>query len=121
MSFCWVTIHVRDMKESLRFYEEVVGLKVNQRFNAGPDIEIAFLGQGETQVELIYNKKDIDTNFSESISLGFKVNSVEEKMEFIKEKGLEIHSGPFKPNPSTTFFFVSDPNGLKIQFVEEIK
>jgi len=120
MSFCWVTIHVRDMKESLRFYEEVVGLKVNQKFNAGPDIEIAFLGQGETQVELIYNNKNSDTNFSENISLGFEVDSLDKIMAFVKEKGINIHSGPFQPNPHIKFFFIMDPNGLKIQFAEHI-
>ena len=121
MSFCWVTIHVKNMNESLEFYQELVGLKLNQRFEAGPDMELAFLGEGETQVELIYNGKNSDMNFGENISLGFKVNSVDEKMEFIKEKGLEIHSGPFQPNSSTSFFFVLDPNGLKIQFVEDVK
>ncbi|HHX61259.1 MAG TPA: VOC family protein [Epulopiscium sp.] len=121
MSFCWTTIDVKDMDESLGFYEEIVGLKINQRFQAGPDMEIAFLGEGETQVELIYNKKYSDINLGENISLGFKVNSVDEKIVFIKGKGLEVHSGPFKPNPSTTFFFVLDPNGLKIQFVEDTK
>lgn len=121
MSFCWVTIDVKDMNESLAFYEEIVGLKVNQRFQVGPDMEIAFLGEGETQVELIYNKNNSDISFGENITIGFNVDSVDEKMEFIKGKDLEVHSGPFKPNPSTSFFFVLDPNGLKIQFVEEIK
>ena len=121
MSFCWVTIHVKDMKESLRFYQEIVGLGVNKKFVPAPEMEIAFLGDGETQVELIYSEENMDINLSEDMSLGFNVDSVDEKMELIKEKGLKIHSGPFQPNPSTRFFFVLDPNGLKIQFVENIK
>lgn len=121
MSFCWTTIQVKDMNESLKFYEDVVGLKIMQRIEISPDMEIAFLGSGETQIELVYNKKDSDINFDENISLGFKVSSVEEKIAFIKVKGLEVHSGPFKPNPSIIFFFILDPNGLKIQFVEDVK
>lgn len=121
MSFCWTTIQVNDMNESLEFYEDIVGLKVNQRFEVSPDMELAFLGEGETQVELIHNKENSDVKFDENISLGFTVDSVDEKIEFIKGKGLEVHSGPFKPNPSTAFFFVLDPNGLQIQFVENIK
>jgi lactoylglutathione lyase len=39
-------------------------------------------------------------------------------METIKEKGIEIYDGPHQPNPNTKFFYVLDPNGLKIQFVE---
>ncbi len=46
MKFCWCTITVKDMEESLKFYQEVVGLKLNRRFEAGPGVEIAFLGDG---------------------------------------------------------------------------
>lgn len=54
----------------------------------------------------------------ESISMGFQVDSVDEMMDFVKKRGIEIHSGPFQPNPHTRFFFVLDPDGLKVQFVE---
>lgn len=120
MKFCWATLYVKDMEESLSFYQEIVGLKIVNRFNAGSGMEIAFLGDGETQVELIYSETDQDINMGKSISLGFEVDSVDKMIEFIKEKGLEVHSGPFEPNPSTSFFFVLDPNGLKIQFVGNI-
>ena len=121
MSFCWVTINVKDMNQSLKFYEEIVGLKLNRRFEVGQDMELAFVGEGETQLELVYNKNSNYIKFEENISLGFKVSSVNKKMKFIKDKGLEIHGGPFEPNPSIKFFYVLDPNGLKIQFVEDIK
>ncbi len=52
MSFCWCTVHVKDIDASIKFYEEIVGLKVAQRFGAGA-MEIAFLGSGETKLELI--------------------------------------------------------------------
>ena len=53
----------------------------------------------------------------------FKVFVIEnkelkEKLDFVKEKGIGIFEGPFQPNPDTRFFYVLDPNGLKIQFVE---
>ena len=41
-------------------------------------------------------------------------------LDFIKEKGLSVYEGPFQPNPTIKFFYVLDPNGLKIQFVENI-
>ena len=50
MKFCWSTLRVKNMDESLKFYEEVVGLILDKRFNAGPGMEIAFLGDGETKV-----------------------------------------------------------------------
>ena len=118
MKFCWSTLTVKNMEESLRFYQEIVGLTIDRRFQAGPAMEIAFLGSGETKVELIYNSNDTEINMGESISLGFEVNSVDEMMAFVIEKGFKIHSGPFEPNPYVKYFFILDPNGLKIQFVE---
>lgn len=118
MKFCWTTIMVKNMDDSLKFYQEIVGLTIDRKFLAGPGMEIAFLGDGETKVELICNENLKQVKIGEDISLGFKVESVNKMMNFIKEKGLEIHSGPFEPNPDTKFFYVLDPNGLKIQFVE---
>ena len=57
MKFLWTTILVNDMDESLKFYEEIAGLKPVDRFQAGPGMEIAFLGEGETKIELICNEK----------------------------------------------------------------
>jgi lactoylglutathione lyase len=108
------------MEESLEFYKEIVGLKESRRFQAGPGVEIAFLGEGETQVELICDEKTKEVTIGSDISLGFQVNSVGEMMTFLKEKAIDIHSGPFQPNPHIKFFHVLDPNGLKIQFVEFI-
>jgi lactoylglutathione lyase len=120
MKFCWSTITVKDMDESLKFYVDIVGLTVNKRFHAGPGVEIAFLGDGETKVELLCNKEIKEVSFGQSISLGFQVNSVDKMMTLVKENGIGIHSGPFQPNEHTKFFFVLDPNGLIIQFVESV-
>lgn len=118
MKFCWSTLTVRNMEESLKFYQEVVGLPVARRFNAGPQTEIAFLGDAETQIELICNGSGKEPQVGPDISWGFEVQSVDDMMTQVKEKGVAIHSGPFQPNPHTRFFYVLDPNGLKIQFVE---
>lgn len=118
MKFCWTTLMVKDMEESLKFYKEVVGLKEKRRFPAGPGSEIAFLGDGETEVELISSAQKREIQIGADISLGFEVPSVEQKLASLKEQGIAIHSGPFSPNPHITFFYVQDPNGLKIQFVE---
>lgn len=121
MKFCWSTLRVKNLEETLKFYQNIVGLNINKRFKAGPGKEIAFLGDGETKIELIYDESFKEVSYGESISLGFEVHCVEEMMKFIKEKGINIHSGPFQPNSHTKFFYVLDPNGLKIQFVENIK
>lgn len=120
MKFCWCTITVDNMENSLKFYQEIVGLPLNRRFAAGLGTEISFLGDGETKVELICDPKHKAPGKVEGISLGFEVKSIDEMIKFIKEKGLEVESGPYQPNPHVKFFYVRDPDGVSIQFVENM-
>lgn len=121
MKFCWVTIMVENMENSIKFYEEILGLSINRRFAARPGVEICFMGQGETQVELICNEMQENPSQFNGISLGFVVESLDSMIDYIGEKGLKVFEGPIQPNPHIKFFYVKDPDGLKIQFVENIK
>lgn len=120
MSYLWTTIKINDLEESINFYQEIVGLKLQRRFKAGLEREIVFLAaaEGQTELELIEEQGKDKIDIGKDISLGFEVDSVEEKLEFLKEKGIEIDSGPISPNSQVEFFYVLDPNGVKIQFVE---
>lgn len=118
MKFCWATVHVKNMEESLKFYQEAVGLNMKNRYANVPGKEMVFLGDGETQIELICDAALKEVNLGQDISLGFEVKSVEETMAKLAGLGIPIHSGPFQPSPHVSFFYVLDPDGLKIQFVE---
>lgn len=120
MKFGWCTITVNNMEESLQFYRDILGLPLNRRFTGGPDIEICFLGEGDTQIELICNAKLKTEGTVDGVTLGFLVDSLEQTMGYIREKGLTVDSGPFRPNPHIQFFYVRDPNGVKIQFAQNM-
>jgi lactoylglutathione lyase len=83
-------------------------------------VEIVFLGVGGTEIELMNSPQKKEFNMGTDISLGFEIDSVDKKIEELKAKGVAIHSGPFSPNPHVKFFYVLDPNGLKVQFVENM-
>lgn len=110
---------VDDLEESIKYYQEIVGLSVNRRFEAGPGMEIAFLGDGGTEVELACDTNQKIPGRIEGISLGFAVDSLDAQIELIKAKGFEVESGPFVISPQLSFFFTRDPNGLRIQFIEK--
>lgn len=120
MKLCWVTINVKDIEESLNFYQKIIGLDIKRRFKPDDDREIAFLGNGQTEIELIYNSSDQEVIIGQDISLGFEVESLDKINEVLKKNNIKVHSGPFQPNPSIRFMYVFDPNGLKIQFVENL-
>lgn len=122
MKFCWVTINVHDMEKSIEFYRDIVGLSIHRQFSPQPGDEITFVGSadGETEIELMHNVKTPNAAFSQNISLGFRVDSLEDMMEKLKAHNIPVLAGPFQPNPHTRFFFVHDPNGLRVQFVQEM-
>ncbi|AFS77563.1 glyoxalase/bleomycin resistance protein/dioxygenase [Gottschalkia acidurici 9a] len=119
MKFCWITLHVKNMDESLKFYHELLGLKISERFNAGEGTEIVMLGeQDKPKIELICsedNKVEVQSN---GISIGFEVDSLDKAIEYVKENNISIKRGPISPIPTTRFFFIDDPNGIEIQLVE---
>lgn len=101
--------------------KDVIGLDVVRKMNPNPEMEIVFMGSGETQVELIWNAKNNDVTYCKDISLGFEVRSMDKIMEVLKGMNISILAGPFQPNPTIRFIYIQDPDGLKIQFVENIK
>jgi lactoylglutathione lyase len=119
MGFCWATIQVADLDRSIAFYRDVVGLPLKRRFaGGGGGMELAFLGDGPTQVELICVTGRRTAGRVEGITLGFTVDSLEDQMALSTSKGFPVDRGPLSPNPSMRFFYVRDPDGVEVQFVQ---
>ena len=118
MEFCWVTLPVKDLEESLAFYQGILGLPIDSRFN-GDGIDLAMLGEKDRpKIELISLAHEKDKVHSSDISIGFAVESLDRTMEFLEEKGIAIVSGPVSPAPHISFLFVHDPDGYTVQLVE---
>ncbi|SHH60222.1 VOC family protein [Clostridium intestinale] len=119
MNLCWITLAVNNIEESLKFYCDILNLNVAERFKAGEDTEIVMLGnKDEVKIELICYK-GVEISERKGLSIGFNVESLEKTIEYLKENNIELESPIISPNPMTRFFFVKDPNGIQIQFVEE--
>ncbi|KNY29177.1 VOC family protein [Pseudobacteroides cellulosolvens] len=121
MKFLWTAIYVRNLDESIAFYSELLGLKVLKRFSAGPGMEIAFMGNdisNETLIELLADSNNSTVNYSDFISIGFAVDSVDAMLEIVKSKNIPVHNGPFE-TPGSRFFCIKDPNGLNVQFFQQ--
>lgn len=114
-----VTIMTRCLEDSVKFYQEQVGLTIVRDMRDNPAHQIVFLANaaGEPCVELIANPEAV--NSSEGISMGFAVDDVEAERQ--KKEAAGLQPGPMvSPNPKTKFFFVKDPNGVSIQFIQEM-
>jgi len=107
MAFLWTTLHVADLERSLIFYRDVVGLPEVSRMTP-PGMTIVFLGDGTTRLELIADPRNPSPDLGKDIALAH-----------VGAHRVPMASGPFQAGPRTRFFFVKDPDGLTVQFVEE--
>ena len=119
MKNLWTSIHVKNMEESLAFYTTALKMTISSRISPMEGMEIVFLGDGETKLELMYNTHIKDISYGNHVSTGFLIDSVDDYMTYLKEQNIEVVDGPYAPGPHVKFFFVEDPNGYRIQLVEQ--
>lgn len=117
MNFLWSTLNVTDIQKSIDFYSDILGLEIVRRFETGHGT-IAFLGKDETKIELISDGSNREISVGPDISWGFSVESLDDTIKMLDEKGIKIVAGPIQPSPSIRFIFINDPDGMKIQLVE---
>ncbi|MGG7078190.1 VOC family protein [Clostridium sardiniense] len=119
MNFCWSTLTVSDIEKSSKFYKDIIGLKEVRTLSPNEEMTIMFLKDNDNfNLELIENKKNDEEKIFKGITLAFRVDSLDESMEAMKNKNIDIVRGPIKVSKDTKFFFIKDPDGLEIQIVE---
>lgn len=119
MRFSWTTLHVKNLDTSIAFYKEFVGLEVNRRFKPNESMELAFLGADTTELELIADGRTTNSS-PDDISIGFILDcKLEEQLEKLAAKGFTEQSPIFAPGPYMRYAYVKDPDGFKVQFVED--
>ena len=118
-------IRVGDLDRSIKFYTDVLGMKLLRRKDY-PDgkFTLAFVGYGpETEhavVELTYNwgtdKYDLGNGFGH---VALEVEDVYAACAEIKKRGGKVtrEAGPMK-HGSTVIAFVEDPDGYKIELIQ---
>ena len=119
MSFCHVILTVKDLDASIKFYRDIVGLPIKIRQHAGPAVEIAFMGDGGTLIELFCGKSpfcDEINRVGNGVALGFSVESLEEKISLLHENGYETDGNIISPAPTVQFVLAKDPDGYIVQF-----
>lgn len=93
-----IGIAVRDLKEAIKFYEEMLGLKVTEIEEvADQKVRVAFLPAGDSEVELLESTtpdgpiaRFIEKNGEGIQHIAFRVDNVEEKLAGLKDKGVRL-------------------------------
>ena len=118
-------IRVGDLERSLKFYTDVLGMKLLRRKDY-PDgkFTLAFVGYGPESehavIELTYNwgtsQYDLGNGFGH---VALEVDDAYKACEEIRRRGGKVtrEAGPMK-HGSTVIAFVEDPDGYKIELIQ---
>ena len=119
-------LRVGDMEKSKAFYVDVLGMTLirEHKFPEG-EFTLAFVGYGDeadnTVLELTHNWGESDYDLGNAYGhIAIGVDDVYSACEKIRESGGKIvrEAGPMKGG-STVIAFVEDPDGYKIEILED--
>ncbi len=118
-------IRVGDLQESIKFYTDILGMKLLRQKNyPSGRFTLAFIGYGSEEenavIELTYNWDTKNYSIGDGfghIALGVK--DINETCNQIRKSGGTItrEPGPMK-HGKTIIAFVEDPDGYKIELID---
>lgn len=124
-------LRVNDMDESLRFYCEVLGMKLlrKQDYPSGR-FSLGFVGYGEigdsSVLELTYNWDQHNYQLGDAFGhLALGVADIYGFCEQLKRDGVKVvrEPGPMRHSNSSgggsVIAFIEDPNGYRIELIQE--
>ncbi len=119
-------LRVGDLDRSLKFYTEVLGMKLLRRHDYPQgNFTLAFVGYHDEKegavLELTYNwgveHYELGTAFGH---IALEVDDAYQACEMVKTKGGKVtrEAGPMM-HGTTVIAFVEDPDGYKIEFIQK--
>ncbi|MBE9163406.1 lactoylglutathione lyase [Tychonema sp. LEGE 06208] len=125
MQLLHTMLRVANLEESLKFYTEVLGMKLlRQKDYPDGKFTLAFVGYGDesdtTVLELTYNWGVTEYNLGDAYGhIAIGVDDIYGTCEQIKARGGKVsrEPGPMK-HGSTVIAFVEDPDGYKVELIQ---
>ncbi|HUF19265.1 MAG TPA: lactoylglutathione lyase [Burkholderiales bacterium] len=119
-------LRVGDLKQSIDFYTNVLGMRVlRQKDYPDGKFTLAFVGYGneseEAVLELTHNwdtsQYEIGTGYGH---VAVEVDDAYKACEEVRKRGGKVtrEAGPMK-HGTTVIAFVEDPDGYKIEFIQK--
>ena len=119
-------LRVRDLDRSLHFYCELLGMKLLRRKDyPGGAFTLAFVGYGDESatavLELTHNWDGRDYELGTAFGhLAIGVDRIRELCDSLRAQGVKVvrEPGPMQ-HGTTVIAFLEDPDGYKIELIEE--
>ena len=126
MKFLHSMIRVKDIDASLKFYTEVLEMKLVEKKRL-EDCSLYFLSDSDNtcQIELTYNDETPKQGYVLGSGFGhfaFQVNSLDDFTKKINRLNYEYLYEPFDlTGKGSKIAFIKDPDGYEIELIEKVE
>lgn len=114
-------MRVSDMDQTIKFYTDVLGLKVLERKTSPRGSHLAFLAvpNSEELIELCSYPPSGPVKVQEDlVHLAFEVDNLDETVRMLNGKQIKITDGPTMTSSGSRFIFIDAPDGYEIELIE---
>jgi catechol 2,3-dioxygenase-like lactoylglutathione lyase family enzyme len=119
-----VAIVVSDMETSIRFYSDVLGLKIHHDGRKDGGAKKSFLGtKSRTLVALTEDvnlSKPLSKPFQSVAHIAFRVDDVEAARHALKGHGVEFVEEKFERDINRKAYHFFDPDGLELEIYGDV-
>jgi lactoylglutathione lyase len=117
-----IGVYVQNMDESIRFYTEVIGMKLVDRKMVNAEVELGFLsfpGSENIEIELIGRGTDGISDAGIVHHIAFTVNDIEAELQRLKGLGIRmLDETPREILGDVKIAFFFGPNGERLELFQ---
>ncbi len=114
-------MRVNDLERTVKFYEDVLGLKVVRRHTSPRGSQLVFIQtpNSEEEIELCYLPNSASVQVQPDLMhLAFEVDDLEKFAAGLKQKGYALSDGPTNTGGGSVIAFIDAPEGYEIELIQ---
>jgi lactoylglutathione lyase len=114
-------MRVNDLERTVRFYEDVLGLKVTRRHTSPRGAQLAFIAtpNSDEEIELCQLPGSPSVQVQPDLMhLAFEVDDMGAFAAGLAAKGWKLSDGPTKTSGGHVIAFVDAPEGYEIELIQ---
>src|SRR5277367_5573486 len=117
-------MRVNDLERTVKFYEEVLGLKVSRQHTSPRGAQLAFLQtpNSDEEIELcqLPNSPSVQVQ-PDLMHLALEVDDLAAFAAQLAQKGYKLSDGPTQTGSGSVIAFIDAPEGYEVELIQRAK
>jgi lactoylglutathione lyase len=114
-------MRVNDLERTVKFYEDVLGLRVGRRHTSPRGAQLAFIRtpNSDEEIELCHLPDGPPVQVQpDLVHLAFEVDDLAKFAAAIAKKGYKLSDGPTKTGSGSVIAFIDAPEGYEVELIQ---